>query len=225
MLISLSVIIRVVLRAINIFGAFFFFLDPFPDRNHQFCLFSFLINVFNLSGKIFFFKQKTVYWYENTQHCSEWFLINLSAVDKHAFGLFVSVIMALYLMLSAVQVRSEPVVWLKLYSMSHMGKEMERNWTSIYPTSTLWVRTCIVAPHTVILQVQSWYRINRPHPLSFRCPPCCLHTWRLLAVSQVCAVAGISTFLTIIRFLGHSFWVFVVTQQRGVWVHGCSAHW
>lgn len=84
--------------------------------------------------------------------------------------------------------------------------------------------TCIVAPHTVILQVQSWYRINRPHPLSFRCPPCCLHTWRLLAVSQVCAVAGISTFLTIIRFLGHSFWVFVVTQQRGVWVHGCSAH-
>lgn len=99
-------------------------------------------------------------------------------------------------------------MWLKLYSMCHMGREMERNWTSIYPTSTLWVQTCMVPPHTIILPVQgSWYSINRPLPLSFRCPSCCLHTWRLLAVSQVCAVAGISTFPSISRFLGHSFWV------------------
>lgn len=44
-----------------------------------------------------------------------------------------------------VQVQNGPVVKPKLCSMCRMGKEMERNWMSIYQTPTLWVQTRVTA--------------------------------------------------------------------------------
>lgn len=44
-----------------------------------------------------------------------------------------------------VQALSVPVVWLKPCSMSHMGREMERNWMSTFPAPTLWVQTHVAA--------------------------------------------------------------------------------